>query len=46
VTPEEAVAMIRGGAPLGLQPLCGGLAPEVAWESLQLIGDRVLPALR
>ncbi len=45
VTPAAAVEMIRGGMPLSLQPLCGGLDPEVAWESLHLLGDRVLPAL-
>ena len=45
VTPDEAIAAIRAGQPLMLQPLCGGLPPELAWESLQLIGDRVMPAL-
>ena len=45
VTPDEALEMIRAGQPLALQPLCGGLPPAVAWESLQLIADRVLPAL-
>ena len=46
VTPSAAVEMIRAGQPLGLQPLCGGLSPEVAWESLHLLGERVLPALQ
>jgi len=45
VTPDEAVAMIRGGQPLGMQPLCGGLPPDIAWESLRLVERRVLPAL-
>ena len=45
VTPDEALAMIRAGQPLMLQPLSGGLPPELAWESLHLIGDRVMPAL-
>jgi alkanesulfonate monooxygenase SsuD/methylene tetrahydromethanopterin reductase-like flavin-dependent oxidoreductase (luciferase family) len=45
VTPADAVARIRSGQPLGLQPLCGGLSPDVAWESLHLLDERVLPAL-
>jgi hypothetical protein len=28
-----------------LHPLMGGLAPEIAWQSLRLIETRVLPAL-
>ena len=46
VTPPTAVEMIQAGQPLGLQPLCGGLSPDVAWESLHLLSERVLPALR
>jgi alkanesulfonate monooxygenase SsuD/methylene tetrahydromethanopterin reductase-like flavin-dependent oxidoreductase (luciferase family) len=45
VTPPMAVEMVRAGQPLGLQPLCGGLSPDVAWESLHLLSERVLPAL-
>jgi alkanesulfonate monooxygenase SsuD/methylene tetrahydromethanopterin reductase-like flavin-dependent oxidoreductase (luciferase family) len=45
VTPAAAVEMIQAGQPLVLQPLCGGLNAEVAWESLHLLGERVLPAL-
>jgi hypothetical protein len=26
------------------QPLCGGLPPNLAWPSLELIVDKVLPA--
>jgi alkanesulfonate monooxygenase SsuD/methylene tetrahydromethanopterin reductase-like flavin-dependent oxidoreductase (luciferase family) len=33
---DEAVAQIRTGMPLGLQPLCGGLPPELAWPSVHL----------
>lgn len=46
VTPPAAVEMIRAGQPLLFQPLCGGLNPDVAWESLQLLNELVLPALR
>jgi alkanesulfonate monooxygenase SsuD/methylene tetrahydromethanopterin reductase-like flavin-dependent oxidoreductase (luciferase family) len=45
VTPEEAVAMVRGGGTLSLHPLCGGLPPDLAWESLHAIEQQVLPAL-
>lgn len=29
-----------------LHPLMGGLPPDLAWESLELIAAKVLPALR
>jgi hypothetical protein len=43
VTPDEAVELVRTYGYLGLQPLCGGLAPEAAWRSLRLIESEVLP---
>jgi hypothetical protein len=30
-TPDEATDFVRGGRPLPLHPLCGGVPPEVAW---------------
>jgi alkanesulfonate monooxygenase SsuD/methylene tetrahydromethanopterin reductase-like flavin-dependent oxidoreductase (luciferase family) len=45
-TPEEAVAHVRKNGVLLLQPLCGGLPPALAWEHLELVAKRVLPALR
>jgi alkanesulfonate monooxygenase SsuD/methylene tetrahydromethanopterin reductase-like flavin-dependent oxidoreductase (luciferase family) len=45
VTPDEAVEMIRTNGYLGLQPLCGGVAPDLAWTSLRLIETEVLPKL-
>lgn len=30
-TPDEAIAYVRGGQLLPLHPLCGGVAPDVAW---------------
>jgi alkanesulfonate monooxygenase SsuD/methylene tetrahydromethanopterin reductase-like flavin-dependent oxidoreductase (luciferase family) len=45
VTPAEAVALIRRDGALGLQPLCGGLDPDVAWPYLQRVVDEVLPAV-
>jgi alkanesulfonate monooxygenase SsuD/methylene tetrahydromethanopterin reductase-like flavin-dependent oxidoreductase (luciferase family) len=44
-TPEEAIDQIRRKGVLLTQPLCGGIPPELAWESLELIAKRVLPGL-
>jgi alkanesulfonate monooxygenase SsuD/methylene tetrahydromethanopterin reductase-like flavin-dependent oxidoreductase (luciferase family) len=35
MTVDEAVEYIRGGRPLPLHPLCGGVAPDVAWRYLE-----------
>ena len=43
VTPEEAVALISQYHRLPLQPLCGGIPPDLAWPSLELIEKQVLP---
>jgi alkanesulfonate monooxygenase SsuD/methylene tetrahydromethanopterin reductase-like flavin-dependent oxidoreductase (luciferase family) len=37
-TPEEAIAYIRGGRPLPLHPLCGGIPPDVARRYLEIAG--------
>ncbi|MGC1807329.1 MAG: LLM class flavin-dependent oxidoreductase [Mycobacterium sp.] len=37
-TVDEAAEYIRGGRPLPLHPLCGGVAPDVAWRHLELAG--------
>jgi hypothetical protein len=29
-----------------LQPLCGGIPPTLAWRHLELVAQKVLPALR
>jgi alkanesulfonate monooxygenase SsuD/methylene tetrahydromethanopterin reductase-like flavin-dependent oxidoreductase (luciferase family) len=42
---DDAVAMIRAGQPLALQPLVGGLPPEIAWRYLRIVTDDVMPAL-
>jgi alkanesulfonate monooxygenase SsuD/methylene tetrahydromethanopterin reductase-like flavin-dependent oxidoreductase (luciferase family) len=34
-TTEQAVDYIRGGRPLPLLPLCGGVPPDVAWPYLE-----------
>jgi len=46
VTPDEAAALIRRNGMLMLQPLCGGLPPELAWPSLELLASKVLPAVK
>lgn len=34
-TAGEATEYVRGGRPLPLHPLCGGIAPDVAWPYLE-----------
>ena len=46
LSPEEAVAEIQARGRLQLQPLCGGLPPEWAWESLETLKNDVLPHLK
>ena len=45
VTVDEAVSLVRGGTPLQLHPLIGGLPPDIAWRYLHTVVDQVLPAL-
>ena len=33
-------------AALNFHPLAGGLPPDLAWASLELFADKVLPGLR
>jgi alkanesulfonate monooxygenase SsuD/methylene tetrahydromethanopterin reductase-like flavin-dependent oxidoreductase (luciferase family) len=42
---DEAIDHVRQNGILVTQPLCGGLPPALAWRSLQLIAERVLPAI-
>jgi alkanesulfonate monooxygenase SsuD/methylene tetrahydromethanopterin reductase-like flavin-dependent oxidoreductase (luciferase family) len=46
LTPAETVTLARETGRLVLHPLMGGIAPELAWESLRLVEREVLPALR
>ena len=41
---EEAVESVRGGAPLALHPLIGGLPPDMAWKYLRTVVEDVMPA--
>lgn len=43
---DEAVAYVRAHGILMTQPLSGGIPPELAWPSLELIAGKVLPAVR
>jgi alkanesulfonate monooxygenase SsuD/methylene tetrahydromethanopterin reductase-like flavin-dependent oxidoreductase (luciferase family) len=42
-TVDEAVEAVRGGMPLGLHPIVGGLPPELAWPYLRTVVDEVMP---
>lgn len=48
LTPDELIAEVRGAenyGPLVLHPLVGGMPIDEAWKSVQLLTDKVLPAL-
>jgi alkanesulfonate monooxygenase SsuD/methylene tetrahydromethanopterin reductase-like flavin-dependent oxidoreductase (luciferase family) len=45
-TPDEAIEYIRASGIFLAQPLCGGLPPELGWQSLELLASEVLPAVR
>jgi alkanesulfonate monooxygenase SsuD/methylene tetrahydromethanopterin reductase-like flavin-dependent oxidoreductase (luciferase family) len=44
-TPEEAIAAQRAHGFLMLHPLCGGMPPRLARETLELLESKVLPAI-
>ena len=46
LTPDEAIEYARAHGSLALHPLCGGCPPALAWETLHLVAERVLPALQ
>lgn len=45
VTVDEAVELVHTYGMLGLQPLCGGLRPDIAWTYVRRVVDEVLPRL-
>ncbi len=45
VTVDGAVELIRANGMLALQPLAGGLSPDIAWPYLRRVVDEVLPRL-
>jgi alkanesulfonate monooxygenase SsuD/methylene tetrahydromethanopterin reductase-like flavin-dependent oxidoreductase (luciferase family) len=49
LTPEECLARAEERGPLvdfAFFPLCGGTPPDLAWPSLELYANRVLPHIR
>lgn len=46
LTVDEAVAWVREGRPLPLHPIIGGTPPELAWRHLNVVAEKVLPALK
>jgi alkanesulfonate monooxygenase SsuD/methylene tetrahydromethanopterin reductase-like flavin-dependent oxidoreductase (luciferase family) len=44
-TPDEAVAEIKRSGVLMMQPLCGGMPIDLAWESLETLASDVLPSV-
>src|SRR3954451_9365082 len=45
LTPDECVALAESTGSITSKPLVGGLAPEIAWETLHMFADKVLPRL-
>ena len=48
LTPDQLIAEVRASpdyGPLVLHPLVGGMPVDEAWTSVQLLADKVLPAL-
>jgi len=48
LSPDELIDKCRSGeiGAVTTHPLCGGMPPEAAWESLRLLAEVVLPAVR
>ena len=50
VTPDECVSLLNreraAGRYIMFNPLCGGIHPDIAWESLELMASDVLPRFR
>ena len=45
LTPAECIEHAQRTKALALHPMCGGIPPDVAWESLRLVESEVLPQL-
>lgn len=46
VTPEECISLAREHGRVVLHPLMGGIAPDLAWESLRSFAREVWPYIR
>jgi hypothetical protein len=42
----DAARNMVSAQPIMLHPLCGGIHPDLAWESLELFMKEVMPTLR
>ena len=45
LTPDQCVELVRTKGAATLHPLCGGIDPAIGWETLELVVDKVMPAL-
>ncbi len=45
VTVEQCIELAKHSGPMKVQPLIGGLAPEIGWKSLELFATKVVPAI-
>ena len=45
LTPDQAIEHIRTAGVWVTHPLCGGIPPELAWPSLELLANEVLPQI-
>ncbi len=45
VTVAEGADLVRAHGMLSLQPLCGGLDPEIAWPYLRRVAEQVIPSV-
>jgi len=43
LTPDACADLVRSNGMLTLHPLMGGLSPDLAWESLELVASKVMP---
>lgn len=46
LTPEQAVEYLQGVDGIYLKPLLGGLDPQIAWESIELLCSEVYPHIK
>jgi hypothetical protein len=48
MTPDDLIDKCRSGEVTAVttHPMCGGLPPDGAWESLTLLAETVLPAVQ
>ena len=46
ITPDEAIGFARERGSMILHPMCGGISTDVAWETMHMYVDKVLPALK